>query len=841
MAIDPPQKSKAAAAAHAADSIADGYVMVAKTKGTNDATADKSATKQTTVSSTLPHGDDLINFAHLSINDNNRGHGWGDEPGRSGSEESVEAGNVDHVHDRDGDDGSGLPAAETMPGTWDDKTATPEADTQAASQHAANPLPSWGGESITADAASSSSLQPSANLDHLNAHKTPGQRLADTFASLPPLLFNCHPDSAHASFRMFVTNFIKSGKGVDLATQCDTTYVRSQIVGIAFEVVHKFGAQLWPQFAEEEKLDTVFGHLENYLEALLRYNNGRSAADISYDRKITDICRNPLPYLDSDEQEADQDEVLRGYDPHNALEDAFYTLCAFPLAKLGCEKHFKAVGMKWNLKHAKKLDEHTPHIAIAFVEEYHKHVWREDDAAALSHLLPLLEEYLRILFRVPADSTPAANLDASKTDSSATSGPSTGGTGPTQKEKTTIWLNAMSSAMLHQPIIPPHLRKDAPEVAADAAPASPPAPKIDMPGDQIGLMCTAPECEAREGHYVFRTGRLLREHLETKHEFDEDLAREYTGKVAILSSHEIKMIDPVLSQSQPVRGMWMWNTASLFNNPEQIGVFRTEAKRINITDVYVYIAPTWWLTRGSEIADLTSALHVGGTRVWALDGDADYIDVPTATATLKQSIYDLVAFNENADPDAQFYGYQGGRFHNGIAESRLDADQQLSRDTLLRKWIDTLSWASRSVRTNGMQFGAALPFWLHDYEGESLTVPSTPSADRVSVMNLLMPILDEYVVMSYDTDSAIAASRVVQQAAYASQRLQEGQSMPRVLGAVEVGTGVGSGVSYGDTPGKGSKAVVLRDIESITQSLRLYPAFRGMAIHHWQAWNELAS
>nr|OQO25517.1 hypothetical protein B0A51_04721 [Rachicladosporium sp. CCFEE 5018] len=308
-----------------------------------------------------------------------------------------------------------------------------------------------------------------------------------------------------------------------------------------------------------------------------------------------------------------------------------------------------------------------------------------------------------------------------------------------------------------------------------------------------------------------------------------------------MGSHVNKMIDPVLSQSQFVRGMWMWNTASLFNSPEQINLFRTESERMNITDVYVYIAPTWWLTRGPEIADLTSALHVGGTRVWALDGDADYIDVPTATATLKQSIYDLVVFNELANPDAQFYGYQGGRFHNGIAESRLDADQRLSRDTLLRQWVDTLSWTSELVRANDMQFGAALPFWLHDYEGEPLTIPVTPSDDRVCVMDFLMPILDQYVVMSYNTDPAIAASLVVQQAAYASQQLQEGQNMPSVLGAVEVGTGVGSGVSYGDTLGKASRAVVLKDIEVITQSLSMYPAFRGMAIHHWQAWNELAS
>ncbi|KAK6438498.1 hypothetical protein LTR95_005299 [Oleoguttula sp. CCFEE 5521] len=308
------------------------------------------------------------------------------------------------------------------------------------------------------------------------------------------------------------------------------------------------------------------------------------------------------------------------------------------------------------------------------------------------------------------------------------------------------------------------------------------------------------------------------------------------------------MIDPVLSQSQPVRGMWMWNTASLLNSPEQIGVFRTESERINITDVYVYIAPNWWLTRGSEIGDLTSALHACGlstaTRTISMYPRLRRVSSRAYMIwlrSMRMPIRTRSSMATKADIEPQDTQQHSGRFHNGIAESRLDADQRLSRDTLLRKWVDTLSWASRSVRTNGMQFGAALPFWLHDYEGEALTVPSTPSADRVSVMNLLMPILDEYVVMSYDTDSAIAASRVVQQAAYASQRLQEGQSMPRVLGAVEVGTGVGSGVSYGDTPGKGSKAVVLRDIEVIAQSLRLYPAFRGVAIHHWQAWYELAS
>lgn len=108
---------------------------------------------------------------------------------------------------------------------------------------------------------------------------------------------------------------------------------------------------------------------------------------------------------------------------------------------------------------------------------------------------------------------------------------------------------------------------------------------------------------------------------------------------------------------------------------------------------------------------------------------------------------------------------------------------------------------------------------------------------RQDVMSIMMQLVDEYVVMSYNTNPANAMDRILAQAKYASK--SHGPSMPRVLGSVETAKRVGTNVSYADTPGKQSKGIVLADVGRIEAALRQYPAFRGMAIHHWAAWNEL--
>jgi hypothetical protein len=94
------------------------------------------------------------------------------------------------------------------------------------------------------------------------------------------------------------------------------------------------------------------------------------------------------------------------------------------------------------------------------------------------------------------------------------------------------------------------------------------------------------------------------------------------------------------------------------------------------------------------------------------------------------------------------------------------------------------------------------------------------------------------VVMSYNTSPDNAAGRVDAQAAYASTL--PAASRPHVYASMEVTVGVGENVSYGDTLGKNSKAVVMQDMESIVGMLGNHSAFKGVALHHWDSWQAMS-
>lgn len=154
---------------------------------------------------------------------------------------------------------------------------------------------------------------------------------------------------------------------------------------------------------------------------------------------------------------------------------------------------------------------------------------------------------------------------------------------------------------------------------------------------------------------------------------------------------------------------------------------------------------------------------------------------------------------------------------------------------LMRSWLTIHQTARGMLHAQGLRFGAAMIFWTQCYCGEEVRVSFPGSTDkRQGVMKYMMPLLDDYVVMSYNTSPSNAASRVAVQAAYASTL--PAASRPRVYGSMEVSTGVGVNVSYGDTAGKNSKAVVVQDMAAMTEVLRQHSAFKGIAFHHWASW-----
>lgn len=304
-------------------------------------------------------------------------------------------------------------------------------------------------------------------------------------------------------------------------------------------------------------------------------------------------------------------------------------------------------------------------------------------------------------------------------------------------------------------------------------------------------------------------------------------------------------------------GLWIWNSASVLGSADQILFLIQGAKDAGITDLYLCMAPSFYGTQTLALQNFISDAIAASLRVWALDGDRAYFDDADGPAELFLGISNLIAYNSTVPANARFYGFQAdnepqdhgsyGSFHNGLPDGELStesgsgvwqATQAQDREMLMRSWIATYQTASELLHAQNLHFGAAMPFWTESYYGAEVQV-SFPRVDspRQSVMRYMMPLLDEYVVMSYNTDPANAAGRVAAQAAHASTL--PAVSRPHVYASMEVSVGVGANVSYADTPGKNSKGVVIQDMKTIITTLSQHPAFKGVALEHWSSWQTM--
>lgn len=302
------------------------------------------------------------------------------------------------------------------------------------------------------------------------------------------------------------------------------------------------------------------------------------------------------------------------------------------------------------------------------------------------------------------------------------------------------------------------------------------------------------------------------------------------------------------------RGIWVWNTTTVLSSESQIGDLIAGTQSIGISDIYLYMAPAFYSSHKAALQSLISNATTAGLRVWGLDGDRAYLDDSAGPENFYAGINNLVYYNCSVVAKERFFGFQADiepqddgthlTFHNDTADSALSIEpgsgkwqstQVKDREMLMGSWITIYQRARDLLHTQGLRFGAAMPFWTESYCGGEVQAdfPGSPGL-RQSVMKHMMQLLDEYVVMSYNTSPSNAASRVDVQAAYASTL--PAALRPRVFASMELTAGVGPNVSYADTPGKNSKAVVLQDMRIIAETLGHHSAFKGMCFHHWSSW-----
>jgi hypothetical protein len=303
---------------------------------------------------------------------------------------------------------------------------------------------------------------------------------------------------------------------------------------------------------------------------------------------------------------------------------------------------------------------------------------------------------------------------------------------------------------------------------------------------------------------------------------------------------------PVHERGAERRGMWIWKTRSVITDRAALEEALALLGATHVTDVYLYLRAADYVAMEADLRYALGALHNAGIRTWGLEGYRGYFSDMYGAAELYEAADSLVQYNGRVGRAQRFAGFmsdlepQDGadpeaprHFHNGIPDSRLTGPQAVARDALMQDWIAMHETLSRKMRAARLKYAATMVSWADDYHGEEIR--ASYKGVTQGVMKHIMPLVDDYVVMSYNTDPRNAAHRVEGEAVYADELA----GIQRVFAAVETHRGVGATISYGDTRGKDSPIAVLKDIEAIENLLRSHDSFAGVAIHDWSGWKQL--
>lgn len=296
------------------------------------------------------------------------------------------------------------------------------------------------------------------------------------------------------------------------------------------------------------------------------------------------------------------------------------------------------------------------------------------------------------------------------------------------------------------------------------------------------------------------------------------------------------------------RGLYVWNGYEVASNSS---VFINECKRINVTDVYVYLTANNY-TRGDMLRKFIRQLSSINIRTWGLDGARSYFNDVDGPSELYRTLNALITYNSKVQPIERFYGFQtdnecddySGNYpdtlHVDVKTSRLSKTSggvfkksaYDDRQFILQDWLNIQRNCTNMLRHANLKSGAALPTWLDNYYDEPLTI--TWNGKTQTMMAHMFDVVDEYVIMSYQTDLKKVAQRTITEMTYGNALT--GKS---VLVGVETNKGRGPAVTYGDHPTKRSKSAVLQDLATMDNMFKTNSSYAGHFIHDWQGWKKL--
>ncbi len=296
------------------------------------------------------------------------------------------------------------------------------------------------------------------------------------------------------------------------------------------------------------------------------------------------------------------------------------------------------------------------------------------------------------------------------------------------------------------------------------------------------------------------------------------------------------------SETARVHAMWVWKTDDILLDAAGLDAFLKEAKALGLTEVYLFLRASDYTKKETPLRKLLAALHGIGVQAWGLEGWRGYFSDVEGPAGLYAAADAMISYNKRNSPP--FVGFQSdmepqdgqgegkNRFTNGVAQSGLSREQLAARDQILTEWLEIHASLRKKTQQAGVAYGAAIPSWVDEYMGESLQ--ATLSGVRKPLIDHLMPLVSQYVIMSYSTKPSNVIKKIV-----GELRRADLVGSRRIVFSLETHAGAGMNISYADTPDKKQRAAVLADLKFIEEHVISHPSYLGWALHDWTGWSIL--
>ena len=303
------------------------------------------------------------------------------------------------------------------------------------------------------------------------------------------------------------------------------------------------------------------------------------------------------------------------------------------------------------------------------------------------------------------------------------------------------------------------------------------------------------------------------------------------------------------------RGMWVWNGREVVLRPTVQDELINLAGPAKVKDLFLYLVPSDYDTRRGLIGNFVEKMHTAGINVWGLEGWRGYFNDSYGPEEFYKVIDSMIAYNAAVPANQKFVGFQADlepqdgqghfppTFHNDIPDSELSTTgggvwfdtQAQDREMLMRDWLEISQVVRNKLAAAGLQLGSAMPSWTDDYFGEPVMVTYGGSRDEEG--RKMMGIVNDYNIMSYNTNLNNVVNRVIGEVTYANGL--PAATRPKVRAGIETHKGVGAGISFGDTPGMDNRTTVNNFLNELDTALGGNPSYCGTNIHDWIGYLEL--